>query len=247
MKLKIALIVVIFLATSCVKDEIYTNVPIEKDFEEFTTAVMGLSGLCFSEDSTSLMAVSDKYGIYELNFDGTTKRKLDYNGSNDFEAITFNYKTKKYFLADETNMTVSVLNNDMTLTQITKVNIEGGVSNKGIEGLTYGEDTLYIAIQEAPTLIIKYDLKTNTEKSRQTVSFAVYLSEICFDCTDRTLWISDSQQKMLLHCTLKGEVIASQPIDFVSKAEALLVDRKHNCCWIGCDLTGNLYKVILKI
>ena len=247
MKFKIAFIAVIFLVTSCVKDDIYTNVPIEKDYEEFTTSVSGLSGLCFSKDSTSLMAVSDKFRIFELNFDGTTKRKLDYNGSNDFEAIALNYKTRKYYLADETNMTVSVLNDDMTLTQITKVNIEGGVSNKGIEGLTYGEDTLYIANQEAPTLIIKYDLKTNSEKSRQTVNFAGYLSEICFDRTDRTLWICDSFQKMLFHCTINGIVIASQSIEYISKAEALLVDRKHNCCWIGCDLTGNLYRVKLKI
>lgn len=221
--------------------------PTTKDYQEFSTAVSGLSGLCFSKDSTSLMAVSDKFGIYELNFDGTTKRKLDYNGGNDFEAITLNYKTGKYLLADETNMIVLVLNNDMTLTEITKVVVEGGISNKGLEGLTYGKDTLYIANQEAPTATIKYDLLQNIEKWRKTVSFATYLSDICYDRTDNTLWICDSSQKMLFHCSLNGIVIASQSIDFVPKAEALQVDRKNNCCWIGCDLTGNLYKVKLKI
>lgn len=235
------------LFSSCVKD-IGTEInPIAKDYQEFTTAVSGLSGLCFSKDSSSLMAVSDKFGIYELNFDGTTKRKLDYNGGNDLEAITLNYKTGKYYLADETNMTVSVLNDDMTVSQITKVLIDGGISNKGLEGLTYGKDTLYIANQESPTAIIKHDLGENTEKWRKTVSFATYLSDICFDRTDNTLWICDSSQKMLFHCNLNAVVITSQSIDFVPKAEALVVDRKNNCCWIGCDLTGNLYKVKLKI
>lgn len=235
------------LFSSCVKD-IGTDIkPTEKDYEEFPTAVSGLSGLCFSADSSTLMAVSDKYGIYELNFDGTTKRKLDYNVVNDFEAIAFNYKTKTYIFADETNMTVSTLNSDMTLTQITKVIVDGGIGNKGLEGLTYGEDTLYIANQEAPTALIKYDLKSKTEMSRKTLSFAGYLSDICYDRSDKTLWICDSLQKKLYHCTLNGSVIAEQSIDFVAKAEALAIDRKKNIGWIGCDLTGNLYKVKLKI
>ena len=235
------------LLSSCVKD-IGTDIkPDEKDYEEFPTAVSGLSGLCFSADSSFLMAVSDKFGIYELNFNGTTKHKLDYNDGNDFEAIAFNYKTKSYLLADETNMTISVLNADRTLTQITKVIVNGGISNKGLEGLTFGEDTLYIANQEAPTVLIKYDLKENAEKLRKTVTFAGYLSDVCYDRTDKTLWICDSLQKMLYHCSLNGVVIASQSIDFVPKAEALVIDRKNNIGWIGCDLTGNLYKVKLKI
>lgn len=241
------LVIFMLFFTSCVKDEIADFKPIEKEYEEFSTSVYGLSGICFSKDSTTLMAVSDKYGIYELNFDGTTKRRFDYNGGNDFEAITFNYKTGKYYLADETNMTISVLNNDMTITEITKVNVDGGISNKGLEGLTYGEDTLYIANQEAPTAIIKYDLKTNIETWRKTVSFAVNLSDISFDRTDRTLWICDSQQKMLYHCSLNGDVLNSQSISFVQKPEAVVVDSKNNWCWIGCDLTGNLYKVKLNI
>ncbi len=247
MKLKATFFLFLLLLTSCVKDIVSDITPTEKDYEEFQTSVVGLSGLCYSKDSTTLMVVSDKFGIYELNFDGTTKRRLDYNGSNDWEAITLNYNSGKYYLADETNMTVSMLNDDMTVTQITKVVVDGVISNKGIEGLTYGEDTLYIAIQEAPTALIKYDLKTNSEKWRKTVSFAVNLSDVCYDRTDHTLWICDSQQKMLYHCSLNGNVLNSQSISFVPKAEALVVDRKSNSCWIGCDLTGNLYKVKLKI
>ncbi len=247
MRLGSLLIISILLLSSCVKDIGTDILPTDKGYEEFSTDVSGLSGLCFSPDSSFLMAVSDKFGIYELNFDGSTKRKLDYNGANDFEAITLNYKTGNYLLADETNMTISVLNADRTLTQITKVTVNGGISNKGLEGLTYGEDTLYIANQEAPAALIKYDLKTDAEKFRKTLTFAGYLSDVCYDRTDKTLWICDSMQKMLYHCSLNGDVIASQSIDFVPKAEALVIDRKNKIGWIGCDLTGKLYKVKLKI
>lgn len=247
MKFKIIIFISSLLFTSCVEDKGTYIVPTEKDYEVLSTNLIGLSGLCFSKDSSSLMAVSDKTGIYELNFDGTTKHRLDYNGGNDFEAITLNYKTGNYLLADEANMTVSILNSDLTLTQITKVIVDGGISNKGIEGLSYGEDTLYIANQEAPTALIKFDLKTKTEKFRRTVSFAGYLSDVCYDRTDKTLWICDSMQKKLYHCTLNGEVIDTQSIDFIDKAEALLVDRKKNVAWIGCDLTSKLYKIKLKI
>lgn len=247
MKLKPFFYLILLLLFSCVEDKGTYIVPAEKDYEVFSTSITGLSGLCFSKDSSSLMAVSDKTGIYEFNFDGSTKRRLDYNGSNDFEAIAFNYKTGDYYVADETNMTVSVINNDMTLSLITKVIVDGGISNKGIEGLTYGEDTLYITNQEAPTALIKFDLKTKKEVSRKTVRFAGYLSDICFDRTDKTLWICDSMQKKLYHCTLNGDVIDSQDINFVDKAEAIVVDRRKNIFWIGCDLTSKLYKVKLKI
>ncbi|MDO9152721.1 MAG: hypothetical protein Q7U47_03265, partial [Paludibacter sp.] len=74
MKLNFVAYFFIFLLSSCVKDIGTDITPNEKDYEEFSTNVLGFSGLCFSKDSTSFMAVSDKYGIYELNFDGTTKR-----------------------------------------------------------------------------------------------------------------------------------------------------------------------------
>ena len=236
-----------FVFSSCVKDVGLNITPTEKDYEEFSTAVVGFSGLCFSKDSTSLLAVSDKYGIYELNFDGTTKRKLNYSGTNDFEAITINKSTDDIYLADEASMSVFLLSKDeQTITESVKLVIEGGIANKGIEGLTYDNDTLYAVNQESPTLLIKYSLISKKEIIRIPVSFAGYLSDICFDGTDNTLWICDSKQKMIFHCNLNGQVLASQSISFITKAEALLIDRKENSAWIGCDQTGNLYHVKLK-
>ena len=240
--------VIMLFSTSCVVDE-QTDIPSkDKDYEEFSTQVVGFSGICFSKDKSSFLVASDKLGIYELNFDGSTKRQLKYSGHNDFEAITINPITGTIYLADETNMTLNQLSEDeQNITEIAKILVVNGLSNKGIEGLTFGNDTLYAMNQTEPTLLIKYSLAIKKEISRINVSFATYLSDVCYDSTDNTLWICDSQQKKIFHCKLNAELIATQSIDFVPKAEALLIDRTANVAWIGCDQTGNLYKVKLKI
>ncbi len=235
------------LLLSCSKSGNDGPVP-EKEYEEFSTLVPGFSGLCFSADKISFYAVSDNSGIYELSKDGTIKRKFPYNGTNDFEAITINHSSGKLYLADESLMNIYLLSADeQSLNLVSHIDVPGGVSNKGIEGLSYGADTLYIANQESPTLLIKYSLSSQSESSRRQVNFAYYLSDVFFDNTDNTLWFCDSQQKMIFHCTLNGDVIASQEINYVQKAEAIVVDRPTNTAWIGCDQTSKLYKIKLKI
>jgi len=152
------------------------------------------------------------------------------------------------FVADESSMNLYGLTpNQSSLNLVTHINIPGGVSNKGIEGLAYGQDTLYIVNQESPTLLIKYSLASQAEVQRILVDFASYLSDIFFDASDNSLWICDSQQQLLFHCTLNGNVLASQEIDFVPKAEALVIDRANQTAWIGCDQSSKLFKIKLKI
>lgn len=222
--------------------------PPEKEYEEFTTEVSGLSGLCYGPNNASLFAVSDKYGIYELNFDGSTKRKLPFTGTNDFEAITINRTNGRIYLAEETLMNIYFLSSDeQSINFETHINVPGAIGNKGIEGLTYGRDTLYAINQESPTILIKYSLINQAEVSRTQVSFAQYLSDIYFDASDNSLWICDSQQKKIFHCNLNGEEIASQAIDFVPKAEAIVIDRISNVAWVGCDQTAKLFRIKLII
>ncbi|MBK8953204.1 MAG: hypothetical protein IPM85_14000 [Chitinophagaceae bacterium] len=67
------------------------------------------------------------------------------------------------------------------------------------------------------------------------------------DNSDNTLWFCDSQQKMIFNCNLNGDVLESQEINYVSKAEAIVVDRSTNTAWVGCDQTSKLFKIKLKI
>lgn len=234
------------LTESCRKENEAS--PAEEVYTVFQTPVTGLSGLCFTADKSGFYAVSDKTGIYELNTDGTLRRKLNYGGSNDFEAISLHPVSRSLYLADESQMNVIKLSPDETgFIPVVQISIPGGIANKGLEGLSCGTDTLYITNQESPALLIKYVLSTGNEASRTRLDFASYLSDIFFDSSDQTIWICDSQEQALYHCTLSGALIASQDIPFIQKAEALVIDRAAGFAWIGCDASGKLYKIKLSI
>ncbi|MBK8518843.1 MAG: SdiA-regulated domain-containing protein [Saprospiraceae bacterium] len=217
-------------------------------YQVYHTSITGLSGLCFSRNANTFLAVSDKIGIFELSKEGVIVRKFPYSGSNDFEGITINPVTEDIYLADEGQMRVYQLSKDeKSLVTVTDVFIPNAVFNKGIEGLSFGNDTLYIVNQESPTLLMKYDLKTMKEVSRVKVEFAAYLSDIFYDDFDKTLWICDSEKKKIIHCDINGQVLGIQNIDYISKAEAIVVDRVAGLAWVGCDATGNLYRIKLTI
>lgn len=241
-------IVLVVFATvpGCSKDN--GGTPSDTDYELFSTEVPGLSGLCFTAGKNNFYAISDNGSIYEINKDGSTIRNLGLSGNNDFEAISLDAANDKLYVADESLMNIFwLMPNQPALNLVTHIAVSGGVSNKGIEGLSFGRDTLYIVNQESPTILIKYALASQAETSRINIDFAGYLSDTFFDDSDNTIWICDSQQKMIFHCTLNGELIGSQEISFVPKAEALVIDRAGHTAWVGCDQSSGLYKIKLKI
>jgi uncharacterized protein YjiK len=217
-------------------------------YKVYNTSISGLSGVYFYQKTGNFLAVSDNTGIFEIDIAGNIIRKFPYSGSNDFEGITINNLTGDIYLADEGLMVIYQLSRDeMSVSKVTDVSISGAIFNKGIEGLSFGNDTLYIVNQESPKLLIKYDLKSKKEISRHKMEYAVYLSDIFYDGTDKSLWICDSKQKKIFHTDLNGSLIGTQLIDYVNKAEAIFVDRPAGFVWVGCDETGNLYKIKLTI
>jgi uncharacterized protein YjiK len=217
------------------------------EYTVYSTGVPELSGICFTAGNLSLMAVSDRGTICEITLEGATIRRLPYSAGADFEGITMNRATGEIFIADEANMTVYKLSaSETSLTEVVKINIPDGVYNKGIEGVAYHNGILYIVNQEAPARLFTCVISTQTT-SYTDITFAQFLSDICYDDSDNTLWIADSKSKKVFHCNLNGKVIASQAVDYIAKAEALAVDRNKGYMWIGCDSSGKLYKVKIKI
>lgn len=243
--LSVLLMLLVFI-TGCRRDN--PDQPEGDNYTVYRTEVSGFSGLCYSAAKNSFYAVSDNGNLYETDKEGNTIRNFGLSGNNDFEAISFDTVQNRLYLADEALMNIYWLTPGQTvLNAVTHITINGGISNKGIEGLSFGRDTLYIVNQESPKLLIKYSLSGQAETSRIPVDFAAYLSDIFFDASDNSLWICDSQQKMIFHCTVNGELLASQDIHFVPKAEALVIDRADNSAWVGCDQSSGLYKIKLKI
>jgi uncharacterized protein YjiK len=240
----------LLLLQSCLQDEppySSDSAEDEVEYKVFDTPVSELSGLCFTKDHSSLLAVSDGGKIFEIALNGTKIRQLPYTGNNDFEGITMNNETGEIFLADETEMTVYKLSaNETAITEVVKINIPDGISNKGIEGIAYHNDLLYIVNQEEPTRMFVYAISIGAINSID-ISFAQFLSDICYDSSDNTLWIADSRSKKIFHCKLNGDLISYQSIDYIAKSEALALSRHEGYMWIGCDTSGKLYKVKIMI
>lgn len=219
----------------------------EKEWKEYKTGLKNLSGLSFNQNHSALLAVTDKGSIYEIDFKGKIKRQLPFDEFGDFEAIALHPKTNTIYLADENTMSVYELSkNEKKLNRIVSINIPNAAYNRGLEGLSYGRDTLYIANQSEPRRLFKYAIADKKSISLG-LAFATFLSDIFYDETDDTLWIVDSKQYKISHCKLNGKIIAQQDIPMVRKAEAICVDRNKKIAWIGCDKTGNLYQIKLKI
>ncbi len=233
----------IILFGGCVEDKISSELSLEvSDYTDYPTGLTGLSGLSLAPDGNCLYAVCDNGNLYKIDFEGKVIETV-YKGNNDFEAVDVQPGTNMIFLGDEGEMAVWKLDQG-SLVKITDVVVENAVTNKGIEGVACdGNNCIYIANQESPTEIMKYDLKSNMFINTYPIAFAKFLSDLCFDTLDNTLWIVDSKAQKIYHCDSKCNLNETFSIPFVAKAEAIVVDHTNNVIWLGCDQTSLLYKV----
>lgn len=245
-----ALVGCALLGVACVEDEVAPSAPLPTgQYDEFQTEVTGLSGLCLNLAGDGLVAVSDKGNVYELEFDGTTRRVL-YSSKHDFEAITADTGAGVYYMADEGENAVYRLSGDAfdRLDLVTEVDVPGGgVANKGLEGICWCGESLLVANQAQPTLILRYSLLSGKITEEIPIDFATFLSDICYDSVRGTLWVLDSKSKSIRVCSPKGVVQQTYAVDFVPKAEAMALDRKHGVVWLGCDESSRLYRVRMTI
>lgn len=238
------------LGAGCVEDDISPNAPRPTGaFEEFQTEVPGLSGLCLNIVEDGLIAVSDKGDIYELDFDGTTRRVV-YSSSHDFEAVTADAEAGVYYIAEEgENAIYRLSGRDFDrLDLVSEVDVPGGgVANKGLEGIALCGESLLVANQAQPTLVLRYSLLTDRIEEQIPIDFATFLSDICYDAAGDALWVLDSKQMRIFVCSMRGAVQRTYSVDFVKKAEAMALDRRHGVVWLGCDESGRLYRVRMTI
>jgi uncharacterized protein YjiK len=155
-----------------------------------------------------------------------------------------NRLTGDIYVVDEAEMTVYQLSAaGDAITEVVKITIEGAQNNRGLEGITLGRDTLYIVNQGSPTRLFKYCLTSRT-LNYLDITGSGYLSDICYDETDDTLWIVDSKNREVTRRDRQGKMIGEPlPIPYVDQAEGIVVDREKGLLWIGCDTTSKLYKV----
>lgn len=224
--------------------------------------ISNLSGICYNVDKTSFLCAIDKGAIWQVSINGATKKQITLSGiasgvNTDFEGITISPDGTIYVAVEgkqinPNNDCVYIFDRSFTKTGQIPIPIDGRTdSGNGIEGITYGDGVLYITNQGHPTQLIKYDISRAQIVSSKTLTGFFYLSDICFDTTDNTLWILDAGSSnpnpRVVHCDLSGNALSSINIKDLSnpppKPEALLIDRAKGLMWLGSDETGKIYKL----
>ncbi len=226
--------------------------------------VQELSGLCLSKDGDFLWGVHDKGTLYRINFDGTFVKQ--WYREADFEGLTMDPATGDLYIGLESS-SKSVYRvpapgyngKDDNFT----IKVEGveDMGNSGCEGIAWHKGNLYFGTQTGARLFeYKLDGTQLWKKSLRDVTSTISeVGDLCYDPVSDYLWVLDSNSNkdkpQYLPFTLYlftgdgSKLLATYSLaNFANwNPEAVCVDHKNNCIWIGddCD-SGNpswLHKV----
>ncbi|MCQ2170588.1 MAG: SdiA-regulated domain-containing protein [Bacteroidales bacterium] len=251
----------VFVCCGCLADKAYVVTPEEQErqetpatakdytvtvYESFATEVGELSGLCLNQKKDGLYAVGDEGEVYEIGFDGKTRKTLMRKGGHDWEGV--DCLGNDLLLMEETESTIYKLSGDR-LSEVAKIDVPGGgASGKGPEGIMCVNSLVYVGNQAQPTRIVKYNMAQDKTEGWFDIKFVTKnISDLCYDSTDNTMWVIDSKGPAFYHCTLEGTLIATYHIPFVEQAEGLAVDHAQGTVWVGCDKTSKLYRIKIEL
>ena len=219
--------------------------------------VQELSGLCLSKDGDFLWGVHDKGTLYRINFDGTFVKQ--WYREAEFEGLTMDPATGDLYIGLESS-SKSVYRvpapgyngKDDNFT----IKVEGveDMGNSGCEGIAWHKGNLYFGTQTGARLFeYKLDGTRLWKKSLRDVTSTISeVGDLCYDPVSDYLWVLDSNSNkdkpQYLPFTLYlftgdgSKLLATYSLaNFANwNPEAVCVDHKNNCIWIGddCD-SGN--------
>lgn len=244
-----------------IPDENYISLEIP---QPISTNINALSGICLAEDKSCLYGVSDTYGLYKINFDGTTE--LLYNtqlnkGTEDTEydleglcidengdlfACVENKQQIVKFAKSSGYKTCQVVSNvdaDKLLESMTEF-------NNGFEGIGYNNGIFYLGNQFKPISVTKYSLTNGVIDEPIILGFnneiggTTEVGDLQYDSTTNTLWVIDSRSSNLYNYDLEGNTLASYKTNIGSKpnTESFVIDFENNKLYVACDnAEGSLY------
>ena len=219
--------------------------------------VQELSGLCLSKDGDFLWGVHDKGTLYKIHFDGTFEKH--WYREADFEGITMDPATGDLYIGLESSSKsvyrVPAPNYNAKDDNFT-IKVEGveDMGNSGCEGITWHNGNLYFGTQTGARLFeYKLDGTQLWKKSLRDVTSTISeVGDLCYDPVSDYLWVLDSNSNkdkpQYLPFTLYlftgdgSKLLATYSLASFANwnPEAVCVDHKNNCIWVGddCD-SGN--------
>ena len=220
-----------------------------KDQKEYNTGVesSGFSAIILNQKGDGFYVAHDEGTLYEIGFDGAVKNTVPLDPVNDWEGLTIDRATGTIYICAERERNrykVDLPTQKATLV-LAGIN-EGSADNRGYEGLAYGDGKFFIANQEKPKRIYTYDVASGNLLGQVDLEFPAFLSDLCYDDRDGTLWLTDSKRQVLSNIKTDGSIIAQYDISFVQKPEGFCLDTAHNLFWFVCDNTNKLHSASYK-
>ena len=228
-----------------------------------TDYVPELSGLCLSKDGDFLWGCDDNGGLYKINFDGTFQKH--WPKSAEMEALCIDPSTGDLYigLEDSSNSGYKVPYPNYN----SKINfgwvVEGAANmgNSGVEGIAWYKGQLLLGTQTGATLF-RYTLDGILQEKKSLRDVCSTISEIAgldYDQEHDWLWVIDSNSNkdkpqyepytIYLFNGSATKLLAKYYIgDFANwNPEAICVDKKNGCIWIGEDCGDEKFSLLHKV
>ena len=221
-----------------------------------------LSGLCLSKDEDFLWGIHDKGTLYKIHFDGTFEQQWYHEA--DMEGITMDPSNGDLYIGLESSSKSAYkvpapgYNSYSSLFAVEGVESMG---NSGIEGITWHKGNLYFGSQTGARLY-EYSLDGTQlwKKSLRDVTPTISeVGDLYYDPVSDYLWVLDSNSNKdrpeYLPFTLylfngnATKLLATYSIgDFANwNPEAVCVDHKNGCVWVGEDCDSGNPSLLHKI
>ena len=222
-----------------------------------------LSGLCLSKDGDFLWGCDDNGGLYKINFDGTFS--LHWDKSAEMEGLAMDPATGTMYigLEDSSNSGYVVPAPGYNSKTNFGWTVEGvsSMGNSGVEGIAWYKGDLYLGTQTGATLF-HYTLNGTLKSKKSLRDVCSTISEIAgldYDEEHDWLWVIDSNSNkdkpqydpytIYLFDGAATKLLAKYYIgDFADwNPEAICVDKKNGCIWIGEDCGDEKFSILHKV
>ena len=221
-----------------------------------------LSGLCLSKDEDFLWGVHDKGTLYKIHFDGSFEQQWYHEA--DMEGITMDPSNGDLYIGLESSSKSAYkvpapgYNSYSSLFAVEGVESMG---NSGIEGITWHKGNLYFGSQTGARLF-EYSLdgtQLSKKSLRDVTSTISEVGDLYYDPVSDYLWVLDSNSNKdrpeYLPFTLylfngnATKLLATYSIGSFANwnPEAVCVDHKTGCVWVGEDCDSGNPSLLHKI
>ena len=233
------------------------------------------SGVVLTHTKKALWVVSDdKKRLFQIDLNGQLIPEATIpTPAKELEGLTLDREGNLY-LVNEGQNKIIVLDAQGQLHQEQKLKDLDGYKkiskyfdkstkkNKGLEGITIGQDRIFVLKEGDPGLLIKIsqdltkikDYKKLSDKNGffddQIKSKQIDYSGLCYDPSRHCFWIvSDRAKRLFLYSWEKDQVLQSFALGYqqdgeyreVEKAEGVAYDPDNQRLYIVSDLTAQLY------